>query len=222
MRIGLIRRIPLIEINGPADRAPNMGSRDDFGGAAMKTPLQVAFRNLERSEAVEAKVRERAGKLETYCDCILGCRVVVEARHKHHHRGNHYHVRVDVTVPDGEFVANREPDEHHAYTDVYVAIRDAFDAVRRQLEDYVRRQDRRVKAHVAPPHGRVVELYPAEDYGRIETPDGRLVYFHRNSVVDADFDKLAIGTEVRFDTEQGERGPQASTVHVVGKHHIVA
>jgi ribosomal subunit interface protein len=188
----------------------------------MKTPLQIAFRNLERSESVEAKIRERAEKLEKYCDRIMGCRVVVEARHKRHQHGNHYHVRVDVTVPEAELVASRAPDEHHAYTDVYVAVRDAFDAMRRQLEDYVRRQDRRVKAHEAPPHGRVVELYPAEGYGRIETPEGKLVYFHRNSVVGSDFDNLATGAEVRFSEEEGELGPQASTVYVVGKHHIVA
>jgi ribosomal subunit interface protein len=188
----------------------------------MKMPLQIAFRNFERSESVEAKIRERAEKLDKYCDHIMGCRVVVEEQHKHHQHGNHFHVRVDVTVPDGELIANREPDEHHAYADVYVAIRDAFDAVRRQLEDYVRRQDRRVKAHEAPPHGRVVELYPAEGYGRIQTMDGKLVYFHRNSLVDADFDKLQTGAEVRFSEEQGELGPQASTVYVVGKHHIVA
>jgi len=127
----------------------------------------------------------------------------------------------DVTVPDGELVANREPDEHHSYTDVYVAIRDAFDTIRRQLEDHGRRQSRQVKAHETPRHGRIVERYPEEDFGRIETPEGRLVYFHRNSVVDADFDELQIGAEVRFDEEMGERGPQASTVHVVGKHHIV-
>ncbi|MFN7086986.1 MAG: HPF/RaiA family ribosome-associated protein [Burkholderiales bacterium] len=187
----------------------------------MQLPLQITFRNLGRSEAIEAKVRERAQQLDRFYDRIMSCRVAVEALHKHHRRGNRYHVRIDVTVPGGELVANREPDEHHGYTDVYVAIRDAFDAICRQLEDYARRQSRAVKTHEVPPHGRVVELYPDEDYGRIETPDGRLIYFHRNSVVDADFDKLQTGTEVRFNEETGERGPQASTVHVVGKHHIV-
>lgn len=72
-----------------------------------------------------------------------------------------------------------------------------------------------------PPHGRIVELYPDEDYGRIQTPDGRLIYFHRNSVVETDFETLQVGAEVRFVEEMGERGPQASTVHPVGKHHIV-
>jgi ribosomal subunit interface protein len=187
----------------------------------MQLPIQITFRNLDRSEAIEAKIRERAEKLDEYYDRIMSCRVAVEAQHKHHHQGNNYHVRVDVTVPDGELVASREPDEHHSYTDVYVAIRDAFDTMCRQLEDHGRRERRQVKSHAVPPHGRIVEFYPAEDYGRIETLDGRLIYFHRNSVVDADFDKLGIGAEVRFAEEMGERGPQASTVHVVGKHHIV-
>lgn len=187
----------------------------------MQLPLQIVFRNLDWSEAIAAKIGERAAKLEDYYDHIMGCRVAIEAQHKHHLRGQHYHVRIDVTVPDGELVASREPDEHHAYTDVYVAIRDAFDTMRRQLEDYARRRRRQVKEHEAPPHGRIVELYPAESYGRIESPDGGLIYFHRNSVVDADFDQLEVGAEVRFDVEMGDRGPQATTVHLVGKHHIV-
>jgi len=187
----------------------------------MLIPLQITFRNLDRSQAVEASVREHAEKLDKYYDRIMSCRVVIEEQHKHHQHGNHYHVSVDVTVPGAELVASREPDEHHAYTDVYVAIRDAFDTMRRQLEDYARKHDQRLKVHAPPPHGRIVELNPAEDYGRIETLDGRLVYFHRNSVLDADFDGLSIGAEVRFDEEAGERGPQASTVHVIGKHHIV-
>jgi ribosomal subunit interface protein len=185
-------------------------------------PLQISFHKLQHSDAIEAKIRERAEKLDKFYEYIMGCRVVVEAPHKHHQHGNLYHVRIYVTVPSGELVANREPDEHHGYTDVYVAIRDAFDAMRRQLEDYARQRRGQTKVHEVPPHGRIAELYPAEDYGKIETADGRLVYFHRNSVVDTDFDKLETGMEVRFAEEQGELGPQATTVHIVGKHHVVA
>lgn len=188
----------------------------------MQLPLQITFRNLDRSEAIAAKVEERASKLEQYYDGIIGCRVVVEAAHKHHRRGNRYHVRVDVTVPDSELIASREPDEHHAYTDVYVAIRDAFDSMRRQLEDYARTRRGQVKAHEVPGHGRIAEINAADGYGRIESPDGRLIYFHRNSVLDADFDSLETGAEVRFEEEMGERGPQASTVYLIGKHHIVS
>jgi ribosome-associated translation inhibitor RaiA len=77
----------------------------------------------------------------------MSCRVVIELHHRHHHQGNLYHVRVDLKVPDAEIVASREPAEHHAHEDVYVAIRDAFNAVRRRLEDYIRRRRGVVKAH---------------------------------------------------------------------------
>lgn len=186
----------------------------------MQIPLQITFHNMPSSDAVEAKIRSRAMELEKFCDAIIGCRVAVEAPHHHHAAGNPFHVRVEVTVPGDKLVARREPDAHHAYTDVYVAIRDAFDTIRRQLEDYERRRRGQVKAHETPPHGRIAELNPEEGYGRIATPEGKLVYFHRDSVIGGHFDALEVGTEVRFDEEMGEQGPQASTVHVVGKHHI--
>ncbi|WP_455235090.1 HPF/RaiA family ribosome-associated protein [Thiogranum longum] len=187
----------------------------------MKLPLEIVFRNLEPSDAVEAKVRERAEKLENFCKDIMRCEVVIEAHHKHHHQGNLYHVRIDLTVPEAELVASRDPAEHQAHEDVYVAIRDAFDAMRRQLEDYTRRRRGKVKTHEAAPHGRIAELLPELDYGTIKASDGRMIYFHRNSVIDADFDRLEVGDAVHFAEEMGEKGPQASTVHLEGKHHIV-
>jgi ribosomal subunit interface protein len=187
----------------------------------MQTPLKIAFRNIKQSPAMTASIQEHAERLEKFYDGIIGCSVVVEERHKHHRHGNHFQLRIELSVPGTTLVANREADEHHAYTDVYVAIRDAFDSMRRQLEDYARRQSRDVKAHAVPLHGRVSELHPGEGYGRIETPDGRSIYFHRNSVLGETFDRLAVGVEVRFDEEAGESGPQASSVRPVGKHHIV-
>lgn len=186
----------------------------------MKLPLQITLRNMEPSEAIEADIREKAAKLDEFFGQIMSCRVVVEARHHRHHKGNLYHVRLDITVPDNEIVISRDRDLHHAHEDAYVAIRDAFDSARRRLEDYARRRRQDVKTHEAPPHGRIVQLFKEEDYGKIETPDGREVYFHRNSVLNTSFDKLDIGMEVKFDEEQGDRGPQASSVRVVGKHHI--
>lgn len=187
----------------------------------MQRPLQITFRNMDASSAVEADVREKAAKLEEYHDHIIGCRVVIEASHHHHHKGNLYQARLDITVPGHEVVVSRSRDQHHAHEDVYVAVRDAFDSAYRQLEDLARKVRGDVKTHETPPHGKIAELVPSEDFGRIQTPDGRLVYFHRNSLINADFDTLAEGDEVRFDEESGEKGPQASTVRVVGKHHIV-
>lgn len=113
----------------------------------MKIPLQVTFRSMPPSGAVEAHVREKADKLDLFYDRIMGCRVVVAAPHRRHHKGKLYHVRVDMSVPGGELVVNREPSKDGAHEDVYVAIRDAFVAAERQLKDYVRRQRGEVKAH---------------------------------------------------------------------------
>ena len=113
------------------------------------------------------------------------------------------------------------PDDKHAHEDVYVAIRDAFDAARRQLQDQLRESQGKVKAHETPAHGRITELRPLDDFGRITDSNGRAIYFHRNSIVDADFDDLELDAEVRFAEEAGDEGPQASTVHLIGKHHIV-
>ena len=130
-------------------------------------------------------------------------------------------MRIDITVPDEELVVSRDPAKHHAHEDVYVVIRDAFDAARRQLQDYNNKRQQHVKHHEPESHGHVIRLIPMEDYGVIATPDGREVYFHRNSVLNAEFDKLEEGAEVRFNEESGEQGPQASTVLVEGKHHVV-
>jgi len=187
----------------------------------MQRPLQITFRNMDHSPAVEADVRQKADKLDEYHHNVIGCRVVIEGSHHHHHKGNLYQAKLDITVPGHEVVVSRARDQHHAHEDVYVAVRDAFNAAYRQLEDIGRKMRGAVKAHETPPHGRIVELVPDEGFGRVETPDGRRVYFHRNSVLNADFDGLSEGDEVRFDEEAGDKGRQASTVRVIGKHHIV-
>ncbi|UZR27213.1 HPF/RaiA family ribosome-associated protein [Methylococcus mesophilus] len=187
----------------------------------MKLAPQITFRNLSPSEAMELNIRERAEKLDLFYDGIMSCRVMVEASHRHHHQGNVYHVRIDLTVPGHELAVSRDPGLDHAHEDAYVAIRDAFDAARRQLEDLGRRQRSQVKAHEAQAHGQISQLNPAEGYGIIETPDGREIYFHRHSVVNSDFDGLAVGEPVRFAEEMGDEGPQASSVLVEGKHHVI-
>lgn len=113
----------------------------------MQLPLQIAFRNMKPSEEIETLVRDRATKLNTFADHIMGCRVVVEPKGKHRRHGNLYDVRIDVTVPGEVILATRLPDDCPEYREIQVAVRDAFDAVDRQLEDYVRRTRGFVKAH---------------------------------------------------------------------------
>lgn len=178
----------------------------------MKLPLQIVWRDIDQSDAIEDAIREKAGKLEQYYDGIMACRVAVEAPHKHRNKGRLYRIRLDITVPGSEIVVKRSPSEHGAHEDIYVAIRDAFDEARRQLQDYNRRQQGKVKRHEVPHHARVIRKFPAQDYGILSTPDGREVYFHRNALLGADFDTLHEGTEVNFVEEQGKDGPQAKTV----------
>lgn len=188
----------------------------------MDIPLQISFRNMDRSETVEAKVRERAGKLEIYYNHISSCRVVIEAPERRRRKGKLYHVRVEIGVPGTELVANRHPKDKQAHEDVYVAVRDAFDAAQRQLEDYARRQAGRIKTHEPPLHGKVLRLFPYEGYGFVAASDGREIYFHRNSVVGQAFDALEVGSDVRLVVAEREsaEGPQASTVEQIGKHHL--
>ena len=186
----------------------------------MQIPLQITFRDMDQSDAIEKVIREKSEKLDQFAE-IMSCRVVVQMINKHQHKGTIYQVSIDIKVRGAEIVVSRDRGVDHSHEDVYVALRDAFDAARRQLQDHQRISHQKVKAHDVPPHGRVSELFGEEGYGRIETPDGRSIYFHRHSVLDGDFDALEVGSEVRFSEEPGDEGPQASSVQRVGKHHIV-
>jgi len=185
----------------------------------MQLPLNITFRNMPPSAAIEAAIREKAAKLDHFYERIMACNVTVIAPHKHQHKGKIYQVHIDITVPNGEVVVSRDNHQNHAHEDAYVAIRDAFNAAKRQLEDFARRQRGEVKAHEPPPTGYIKAILPNQDFGYIASRDGRDIYFHRNSLIGADFDKLEEGLEVRFVEEPGEQGPQASTVHLVGKLH---
>jgi ribosomal subunit interface protein len=104
----------------------------------MALPVQITFRNFDPSLALEEHIRERAAKLDHYAERITSCHVVLEAHHRHHHKGRLFHVRIDLVVPGGEIVVSREPHEAHEHEDIYVAIRDAFDAAKRQLQERTR------------------------------------------------------------------------------------
>jgi ribosomal subunit interface protein len=108
----------------------------------MQVPLEIAFHNMEPSDFIEAKVRERVDKLERYFDRITRCSVSIEAPHRAHRQGNLYHVRIEISVPGKDLVVSRDPGDLHAHKDVYVAIRDAFSAAERQLAEYTRKPSR--------------------------------------------------------------------------------
>ena len=176
----------------------------------MKTPLQISSRKVSLSDAAIEAIEKRAQKLESFHDQIIACRVMVEAPHRHKHQGLLYKVRIDLTVPGREIVVKNE-----AHEDIYVAVRDAFDAARRQLLSFARKRRGEVKTHVAPPVAHVARVFAEDGFGFLETDDGREIYFHGNSVVGDTIDNLEVGAPVRFAEEQGAMGPQASTVSVL-------
>jgi cold shock CspA family protein/ribosome-associated translation inhibitor RaiA len=176
----------------------------------MQRPLKIISRDFSLSAAVEAEIREKSAALENYYERLSGCEVTVRAPAiKHHRKGGPFLVGIRLTVPGKELAVERQAEE-----ELSQAIREAFDAARRQVEDYARELRGSVKTHEAIALGRVTRLEPELDYGFLEASDGREIYFHRNSVLEAGFDKLEVGAEVRFVEEEGERGPQASTVTV--------
>jgi cold shock CspA family protein/ribosome-associated translation inhibitor RaiA len=182
----------------------------------MKLPLQISFRRMRPSEELEKIVQEKAVGLETFSEHITSCRVVIEPSARRHRKGNHYQVRINVTLPGAELVATREPSEHDEYEDILVSVRDAFSTARRLLEDYVRRQRGDTKTHESVPRGRVSKLFSEKGFGFITAPDGHELYFHRNSVPDNYFPNLSVGDLVVFVEEEGQKGPQASTVKLAG------
>jgi cold shock CspA family protein len=181
-------------------------------GPAGGLPPQITLHRIGPSPAIEGALRRKLAWLRRYYPRIMGCRVTVEAPHRHHRKGRLYRVHVEVTVPGGEVAAARSPSLHHEHEVLLVAIRDAFDAARRELMDYARRQRGQIKAQAARQRGSVRQL--EADHGFLEAEDGRDVYFHRNSVLGG-FEGLAVGTKVRFEAEVGDKGIQASTVAIV-------
>ena len=110
----------------------------------MKLPLQISFHGIDHSDAVEERIKEKVAKLEQYCDRIVGCRVAVERHHSNtsslHHKGEPFHIRIDVTVPGDELVVTRDPKDSHVNEDIFVALRDAFQAMERQVKDFAAKQ----------------------------------------------------------------------------------
>jgi cold shock CspA family protein len=186
----------------------------------MNVPIEITYRNVEKTEFLDDLIRQQAAKLEQACDHLSSCRVAVEQPQTHQRVGNRYRVRIDVTVPPGhELVSTQEPADNDMHDNVQTVILRGFKAVRRQLTGLVDRQRGDVKTHDEP-QALVVRLFA--DYGFLKTPDGREIYFHRNAVLHGDFDCLEIGTAVRFAEEQGGSGPQASTVQIIDKPGALA
>lgn len=180
-------------------------------------PVQITIRDLPASATLESHVRKRASKLKQFYDRISSCRIVLEHQKKHQNRGKLYNIRIDVTVPGKELVTTRKSD-----SDIYIAIRDSFKAIERQLEEHSRKRHGRVKTHNHTLRGVVVRVFPHLGYGFIEGIDGHEYYFSVTNVNNLSFEQLLIGDPVEFISETVNDGRQAHHVLKMRHNHLAA
>ncbi len=180
----------------------------------MQVPVRVTFRHMDPDTSAREQVERRVAELAQFHDRITSCQVVVAASNRRHRQGKLFQVHVELNVPGHTIVVGRDPAEHHAHEDAHVAIRDAFDAVRRQLEDHARRARGEEKVHAPAQIGRIGRVFPDRGYAFLLTETGEEVYVHANSVTAGGFAHLHAGDRVRYvlAPDPGEHGPQASTV----------
>jgi cold shock CspA family protein/ribosome-associated translation inhibitor RaiA len=184
----------------------------------MQTAPELIFHDVDRSPWVENYILERVQRLERFADGITTCRVSLTQEQASHHKGNRYSVLVEVRMPPNhDLAARKEKVIRDMQTQLPALINLAFGAIERQLKKTAALRRYEEKRHDGQPHG-IVEKVLDEGYGFLRAiDDDRQVYFHRNSVLHDDFERLAVGTEVRYTPQEGEQGPQASSVQIVAK-----
>jgi ribosomal subunit interface protein len=183
----------------------------------VELPLEITFRNVEKTEHLDDLIRNQADQLEKFHPHITSCRMAIEQPQKHQRSGNPYRVRLEVHVPPGHhLVVTSEPKHHDLHDTLDRVLTDTFQAMERQLKELARRQRMDVKQHDVSA-AFVIRLFKEAGYGFIKTPEGREIYFQRAATLHNDWDRLEIGTQVRFEEAMGEMGPQATTVHIIDK-----
>jgi cold shock CspA family protein/ribosome-associated translation inhibitor RaiA len=187
----------------------------------MQTPIEIDFQGLKGNEHLRACVLKHVAVLEERFGRITACRVVIRAPSERHRTGGAYEIAIRLSLPQGREVDIRRSetaDERHA--DPTFALNDAFKRARRRLRDQARRMQGHVKAHDGPPIATVSKFDDVTGFGFLETADGREVYFHKNAVLNGGARHIAPGVRVTYFEEMGDKGAQASTVKVLGKHGL--
>lgn len=185
----------------------------------MLTPVKIDFQGMDAKPEIRSTIAKHVMQLEERYGRVTAGRVVLKAPGGHHRAGGLYEVNIRLSLPEGREVnvaRTAQADERHS--DLAFALNDAFKRARRQLQGRSHRLQGKVKVHEAPPTATVSQIDPSGEFGFLETSDGREIYFHRNSVLNGGFEGLAVGARVTFAESLGDKGPQASTVKLMGKH----
>lgn len=183
----------------------------------MQVPLELHIDDRLKSPQTESLIHRRVEKLERYCDHLQSCRVAVEKPNESVSSGSGFRVRLDMTVPPKhELAVREEPGDGESTDSLERVVNRAFSTAERRLKELVERQQGETKTHEVN-NAFVVRMFDEDDYGFLKTPQEREIYFHKNSVADDDFDRLEVGTQVRFEEAMGDMGPQATTVQIIDK-----
>lgn len=185
----------------------------------MEVPLEIAYKDVEKTQILDEVIDRQVERLEKSVDGIISCRMAFERPHQHPDRGSGYRVLLIVRLPPNhEVVVKRDSTQGELHDTLPAIVKDAFEAALRQCREIRRQQQGDVKRHPAQETMAFVSrLFVDGGYGFIRTLEGREIYFHQRSVLNDDFNRLAIGTGVRFEEEMGEEGPQATTLAIVDK-----
>jgi len=188
----------------------------------MQVPLEIAFHNIEPSAWAEDEIRARVAKLEKLHERLISCRVRVDQRANNSNGTIPPVVRIELGVPGRkDIVVSHEPDHlqrKFQTPDLHNAINEAFRIAEDRLADLKAKLDGRTKeAHHDAENqflGQVAEITPEEDFGFLMTKEGGLLYFHRNSMLSGEFDRLRRGDEVYYVEGTGDTGPIAAKVRL--------
>lgn len=182
-------------------------------------PFQITFLDFAESDAVWLAIQNRIEKLEHFFDRIERCEVAISLPHRHRTRARLFHLQIRIFFPGNDIIITHNPSKNEAHRDVYVAIRDSFNAAERLLREKAKLLRGRAKAHQTIAHqpdgqyvGKISKLFYHDGYGFLETNDGREFYFDKNSILNKKFDLLKIGEKVKFLEELGDKGPQVTSM----------
>ncbi|MFO8027098.1 MAG: HPF/RaiA family ribosome-associated protein [Opitutales bacterium] len=185
----------------------------------MQEPLEISFNDVEKTPRLESLVHEKAERLEKFSDELISCHVDVAQPHAHPDSGSGYRVRIDLRVPPKDQLVAHEHSSHgNIHDTVETVVRRAFDAIERQLKEHTERLREGQREHSEEDvPGTVIVIDKDKRYGIIKTVAGRDIYFTDKAVLHEDFDRIEIGTAVRYVDQPGDDGPRASTVEIVEK-----
>ncbi len=187
----------------------------------MQSPPRIEIIGVVSNPSLRDAIAKHLAQLEQRSGRITTCRIAVKSPSRSHQKGGLYEIHIHLTLSNGREVnVQRTPTADPRLSDLAFAVADAFKHARRQLQDQVRRLQGNIKQHDGILTGTVTHLDPSGAFGFIKATDGQEIYFHRNSVAGDGFARLRVGSRVTFYEEEGDKGTQASTVRILGKHGL--